>query len=177
MSLSYYLEFIGVGDINRRRLERLAVDRLMIRVFGHQVQVKHTLLGAPFILGYHGHISISHSRRYAALAVSDDDVIGIDIEEPRPDQLEKVASRFLSQEEYDYYSRLPHGILKAWTLKEASYKTLQSGPVDLCCYQLPLSPDDSIIKVDTDSGSVSLEIMVSEFLASKKLYLSIVRLG
>lgn len=91
-------------------------------------------------------ISISHSRRLAAVAIDPARPIGIDIEEPRS-QLFNVATRFLSAEERrllnlraiecdtrpgsftifsdlsnDDYTALLERLTRAWTFKEAMVK-------------------------------------------------------
>lgn len=100
-------------------------------------------------------ISISHSRRLAAVAIDYTRPIGIDIEEPRA-QLFNVASRFLSVDERsllgfqsvecdtrpgsftifydpDAHSRtdLLYQLTRAWTIKEAMVKLCGGHDVDL----------------------------------------------
>ncbi len=110
---------------SRAAREEAAVAAMVAKAFGPGARRVHDALGAPYILKADGSrlgecISISHSRRTAALAVCAA-TIGIDIEEERS-QLSRVAPRVLSDDEFKVYSQQPHGLLRAWTLKEALFK-------------------------------------------------------
>ena len=166
----FSIEPIEKSDQPRSARERDAVGRLIRRLCGEDARLAHTAAGAPYLLGSPLNISISHSRNFAALAWSHACSFGIDIEEPRPDQLNRVATRFLSDDELSYYSSIPDGLLKAWTLKEASFKALQSGPLDLRRYRLPLSDGNNIISVH----DCQLKIVYSG-LTRESLFISIVR--
>lgn len=85
-------------------------------------KLKHTPDGAPFIEGSPLRISISHSHHEVALAWSQAAHPGIDIESERPGLL-RVASRFLTPDEQQFYTTLPL-LQRAWTIKEAVYKAL-----------------------------------------------------
>ena len=113
----------------RRMRESEAVARALAELCGPQARKVNDSIGAPH-LEIDGKpqeisISVSHSRDYAAVAVSPFGLFGLDIEQMRG-QLEKVAHRVLSPEEFDDYSRLEQGLLRAWTLKEALYKACRS---------------------------------------------------
>ncbi len=78
--------------------------------------------GEPFSAARPGlHISVSHCRRLAAVAVDPARKTGIDIETLRG-SLIRVAQRFLSRYELEYYGTSPVRLLQAWTLKEALLK-------------------------------------------------------
>lgn len=118
----YIDEIETTGRTVRRKEENRAVDRLVKEVFSPEAERRHRPDGAPLIEGTDDNISIAHSLHIAVLAVSAPDIyIGIDIENDRS-QLPKVCHRILSKEEYDYFSSMPKGFLKAWTTKEALYK-------------------------------------------------------
>lgn len=111
----YYCEISGGGT--RRRAECAAVDAL-IAYAGLTGPVEHRNSGAPYLAAHPElHISVSHSRRLAALAVSRHPV-GIDVEEWR-DNLPRVLPRVLSDTELAAWSDHP---LEAWTAKESLYK-------------------------------------------------------
>jgi phosphopantetheinyl transferase len=107
---------------SRRTNERMAVSALLGEAIPG-ASLGHTPNGAPFI---HNHpnlfVSVSHSQTHAALAISEASAIGVDIESPRKQQLERVAKRFLSPDELEEFSAIPNGLLRAWTAKEAVYK-------------------------------------------------------
>lgn len=98
---------------------RLAVDRLVARAAGTDARVIHDPDGAPLLVGSPLNISISHSRHFAAVAVDADRRIGVDIEEPRLEQLQRVISKFLTPDELPGWG---HRLLQAWTCKEAVFK-------------------------------------------------------
>lgn len=104
------------GRMLRRQTERLAVERLVTHLCGPEASLSHNPDGAPVIKGFH--VSVSHSRRLAAVAVSTHSPIGIDIEENREEMLRRVAPKYISESECAYVTDL----LRAWTSKEAVYK-------------------------------------------------------
>lgn len=97
---------------------RQAVQEILREVLGADVRLVHDPDGAPLLVGSDLHISISHSRNYAAVMLSAEGHCGIDIEEPRLEQLARVKSKFLTPAE------LAAGVdlLTAWTAKEAAFK-------------------------------------------------------
>lgn len=129
-------EIAGCCGVGRREAERIATRRILCDMLGHDAQPGHTPAGAPTLPGFH--ISISHSRRLAAVALDPVRPVGIDVEEYRP-TLDSVRSRFTTDEELALISSpLPNfptsqhpnsPLLLAWTSKEAIYKTLpEVGP-------------------------------------------------
>ena len=128
------LEIAGCCGCGRREAERIATRRILCDMLGHDAQPGHTPAGAPTLPGFH--ISISHSRLLAAVALDPVRPVGIDVEEYRPTH-ENVRSRFTTDEELALISspppQLPNSptspLLLAWTSKEAIYKTLpEVGP-------------------------------------------------
>lgn len=97
---------------------RQAVGSLIRTQVGTDVRLVHDDDGAPLLIGSALNISISHSRNYAAIMLDASSRCGIDIEEPRLDQLERVRTKFLTPAE------LAAGVdlLTAWTAKEAVFK-------------------------------------------------------
>lgn len=176
--IRYLLEPIGQSDVPRAERERNAILQMLEKLIGGPAVIEHTPDGAPVIPDSDIHISVSHSRNYAALAWSQLPGFGIDIEEARLSQLQQIATRFLTQKEYDIYSCRPDGLLQAWTLKEAAFKTLQTGPVDLRKYHLPLTPDNDVITVYPDKNVVEpIPIFIIESsIAAPGLFLSLTAL-
>lgn len=108
---------------NQRAAERRCAAQVVADALGAEVVIDHRPDGAPFITGREDlHISISHSRHLVAVAIDASRRIGIDIEEPRPRQLERVAERFLTPAEHAVYGTDDEALLLAWTKKEAAYK-------------------------------------------------------
>lgn len=97
---------------------RQAVSALIKTRVGADVRLVHDDDGAPLLVGSPLHISISHSRNFAAIMLDSSSRCGVDIEEARLDQLERVRTKFLTPAE------LAAGVdlLTAWTAKEAVFK-------------------------------------------------------
>lgn len=108
-----------------RRLEFLAIRQLLFLVTkGRTCDIGYHASGKPYLIndrptiGTPPFISISHTKGYACLMLSPDHEVGIDIEMMN-NRIEKVASRFLRQDEMapDTRTKLVH-----WCAKEAFYK-------------------------------------------------------
>lgn len=101
---------------------RRAVGEILRRRFGDSVRLVHNDDGAPQLVGSPLEISISHSRRFAAVMLSPQGPCGVDIEEPRLDQLSRVRSKFLTPGEM----AADVDLLTAWTAKEAVFKAART---------------------------------------------------
>lgn len=104
--------YISLG--NRNDVARLVREKL-----GENVRVLHEADGSPILAGSPLKVSISHSHHFVALATHPTLRIGIDIEEPRIEQLRRVISKFLSEKEIPLWDE---HLLAAWTCKEAVFK-------------------------------------------------------
>lgn len=109
-----------------RKLEFLAIRALMyemLRVNGaskgllsHAGDFTHNGQGKPLFRGYH--VSISHTKGYAALILSKKAEVAVDIEY-MSDRVERIASKFLRKDERadSLDSKLVH-----WCAKETVFK-------------------------------------------------------
>ena len=109
-----------------RKLEFLAIRALMyemLRVYGaskgllsHAGDFTHNGQGKPLFRGYH--VSISHTKGYAALILSKKSEVAVDIEY-MSDRVERIASKFLRKDERadSLDSKLVH-----WCAKETVFK-------------------------------------------------------
>lgn len=104
-----------------RILERLAVAALVSEMVGMDCPcIDHQANGAPLLPGYH--IGISHTRGYAAVILSQDCEVAVDIEY-RSNRVERIVSKFVrSDEQADSLDRL----LLNWCAKETVYKLLNA---------------------------------------------------
>ena len=92
-----------------------------INVFGKKAidDIKYNEHGKPYF--EHGAcFNISHSKNYAVLAVSGDN-IGIDVEEREAPDI-AVAKRCFTKEEFDFAKQSTQNFLRIWTAKEAVLK-------------------------------------------------------
>ncbi len=137
----------------RRRSESAAVAALVRYAFGADHTVGHEDSGAP-IVRYrqitYNNISISHSRTHAALAVAPSGCyVGIDIEHNRSRQLHNIARRIFTPGEMKEYGGTETGLLTAWTLKEAIFKSYRGGELSLrndIRLPMPASAPTALIK-------------------------------
>ncbi len=77
----------------------------------------------PYLFNFPHHFSISHSRHFAAVMISECCLVGVDIEEIQP-KIERIAHKFMSDIELDFLGT-DHRIEQlyaCWTAKEALYK-------------------------------------------------------
>jgi len=119
-----------------RRVEWTAVRVLLYTVLDRQVHINYNDQGAPLLPGYEGlHISISHTKGYVAIALSENAPVGIDVEqieriEEKPNvfddkeklpRVEKVRTRFMRNDEF---AETTIGLLLHWSAKETLFKVL-----------------------------------------------------
>jgi phosphopantetheinyl transferase len=90
----------------------------------------------PFLANEAYHFSISHCGEYAAVMVSTESRVGVDVEKISP-KVERVKHKFLSGQEQQLIEQLVAGttlytaILTAtWSIKESLYKWYGDGEVD-----------------------------------------------
>jgi len=85
--------------------------------------------GKPFLKDYpHIHFNLSHCKKAAACAVSDNEV-GVDVQETRPVS-DKVAKRVLTEAEYEKFkvAQIPDDYFcEIWTIKESFLKRTGQG--------------------------------------------------
>lgn len=104
-----------------RILERLAVAALVTEMTGiARPSITHHPNGAPLLDGYH--IGISHTRGYAAVVLSRDCEVAVDIEY-RTNRVERIVSKFIRPDEQ---SESLDRVLLNWCAKETVYKLLNA---------------------------------------------------
>ena len=118
-----YLQF----KAESRQREWLAVRLLFSRLLKKPFEILYSPSGKPFLKDSKLHISISHTKGYAAIALSHEP-IGIDIEQKGGKAL-KIREKFLQDTEFDIHPTLSpeDDAVALWSAKEAVYK-LQSAP-------------------------------------------------
>lgn len=124
-----------------RRMERLC-SRALLYQLGDISHVAYHSTGSPYVPDDSRHISISHTRGYAAAIISDRKT-AIDIEQ-YGERVRRVRSHFIRDDEEirpyqgtDIWSLLLH-----WSAKETLYKYLDLEGVDLIRHLrvLPFTP-------------------------------------
>lgn len=112
-------------DGSPRQRERHAEQLLLTAMMGDEgsYTINHEPSGKPFLSSHLSttplpHLSISHTRGYVAILLSDDCQVGVDIEY-RSDRVERIAQRFIHPDEK---ADTTDEKLLLWSAKEAVYK-------------------------------------------------------
>ena len=113
-----------------RRAEWLAVRLLVKELFGSEAEVAYHPTGRPYLKNSTTHISISHTKGFAAVAYHHRAPLGMDIEY-LSSRVERIASRFTTQVEasyidvHDEHARQMYHLIN-WSAKETLYKLFDS---------------------------------------------------
>ncbi len=115
-----------------KRLQHLAGKYLLQHLFPdfphHLIQIADTR--KPFLLNEEYHFSISHCGNYAAVIVSKDHRVGIDIELLSP-KVESIKHKFLNTVELTWLKNTGlQSLTTLWSAKEAVFKWFGGGDVD-----------------------------------------------
>ena len=108
------------------RRQKLAVRALLDEMFEDKVYLSHHDNGKPYIENCVTNISITHTEKYVAVILNDNDDVGIDIESLSRD-FSSVEKKALSEDEIDDLEddEKRNGQLAIyWCAKEAIYKML-----------------------------------------------------
>jgi phosphopantetheinyl transferase len=107
----------------KRRLEWLASRALIYNTTGCIPLVEYNKNGQPFVRQTEQNISISHTKGFAAVAISPKVTTGIDIEYPS-ERISRLSPRFVSDLENSFIPLENPSIYHAliWCAKETVYK-------------------------------------------------------
>ena len=108
------------------RKQKLAVRALLDEMFDEKVYLSHHDNGKPYIENSVTNISITHTDKYVALILDDDEDVGIDIESLSRD-FSAVEKKALSEDEIDDLEedgKRNEQLAIYWCAKEAIYKKL-----------------------------------------------------
>lgn len=113
-----------------RRTEWLAVRVLLAQILGSDKEIAYHPTGKPYLVDGSYHISISHTKGYAAIAYHCTREVGIDVERISS-RVEHIADRFTHASEMAYIEdcdaqeRLMR-LLINWSAKETLYKCVDT---------------------------------------------------
>lgn len=127
------LTFLQTIHAEHRKQERLASRVLLKELLGKEARVDYYPNGAPFLPDLPLHISISHTKGYAAVIIQEYPAAGVDIEY-RSDRVRKIRSRFMTPDEetaIDPDHETEH-LLIYWCAKETLFKMIGQEEVDFC---------------------------------------------
>lgn len=117
-----YLESLNNGKRNLHWLSTRVLLRTMLHTQDY-IDCKVDEHGKPYLANFPQFISLSHSFDYAAVMVSENRPVGIDIELIK-DKIERIAHKFMNDEELSFIDPLnrTEQLYACWCAKEAIYK-------------------------------------------------------
>ncbi len=135
-----YQQQLDLIRSSSRKLEWLAVRVLLSVMTDEPAQISYYPSGRPYLAGMSRLISISHTRGYVAVLLSDTLRPGIDIEQYGT-RIRKISNRFIhTQEVVNLYQDTDiWGLLLHWSAKETLFKCLDEEGVDFAEH-LRISP-------------------------------------
>ncbi len=117
-----YLETLNKGKRNLHWLSTRVLLRKMMNT-GQYIDCRVDEHGKPYLTNFPHHISLSHSHNYAAVMLSENRPVGIDIELINT-KIERVAPKFMNTNELAFIDpdhKIEH-LYICWCAKEAIYK-------------------------------------------------------
>ena len=125
------LEEISLIRNESQLKQKLAVRALLNIVFEEKVYLSHHDNGKPFLENCITNISITHTEKYVAIIINDEEDLGIDIESLDRDfsVVEKKALAEEEIEDLDNYRRNEQ-LAIYWCAKEAIFKRMSQNRVD-----------------------------------------------
>lgn len=151
----------------RDRRRYVAAHAALRRLLGRRMgQAADTLrfetgaFGKPRLAGERRcSFSLSHSDDQALVAVSDDDEVGVDLEQLRPlPDIDALARQCLATRERFHFDATPVAerelaFLRAWTRKEACLKALGTGlHVEPASFEAGIDTSEQRVRIDTAEG-------------------------
>lgn len=116
-----YLDTLISGKRNLHWLSTRVLLRRMMNTDAY-IDCRVDSSGKPYLANFPHFISLSHSFDYAAVIVSKDKAVGIDIELIK-DKIERIAHKFMSKCELAFISKdRIEQLYACWCAKEAIYK-------------------------------------------------------
>lgn len=126
----------------KRKLEWLATRNLIRQLIGSNFTISYLETGKPILQhDRFKHISISHSRDFAAVILHENLSVGVDIEDASRD-FSRIEKRFLSDEELAFVGNNPQMQCLYWCAKEAIFKLVDDQGIDFK-KQIHISPDSA----------------------------------
>lgn len=124
------VDFTQTVSSSARTFERIAVRVLLKTLLNEEKTINYHPNGKPYFEDQSINLSISHTKDYVAVILSQSPLVGIDIEYIS-DRVKRVRSRFISDLEYiDSENEIIH-LLLHWSAKETMYKALSKEKIDL----------------------------------------------
>ena len=125
------LEEIMLFRSESQRRQKLAVRALLNEVFEEKMYLNHHDNGKPYLENCVTNISITHTDKYVAIIIHDEEEVGIDIESLDRD-FAAVEKKALSEEEIEDLDdeKKNEQLAIYWCAKEAIFKRMSQNRVD-----------------------------------------------
>jgi len=125
------MEEISLFRNESQRRQKLAVRALINEVFEEKMYLNHHDNGKPYLENCATTISITHTDKYVAIIIHDDEEVGIDIESLDRD-FTAVEKKALSEDEIDDLDddKKNEQLAIYWCAKEAIFKRMSQNRVD-----------------------------------------------
>ncbi len=127
------LEFLAIRALLHDMLKSMGMSEQQIEKVG---EISHSAAGKPLLKGYH--MSISHTRGYAALILSKVKEVAVDIEY-FSNRVERIASKFLRKDEK---AAGLDELLVHWCAKETVFKLFSEDNLQFS--QMRIKPFDTM---------------------------------
>ncbi len=128
----YYANAMLRFTTESRRREWLSVRMLVFTLLNEDIKIDYEADGKPFLADHSYFISISHTKGYVAVILSEKATVGIDIEKYGL-RIQRITSRFMRADEqaFAYADDLIWGLLLHWSAKETLFKSFKDASADL----------------------------------------------
>ena len=125
------MEEISLFRNENQRRQKLAVRALLNEVFDEKMYLNHHDNGKPYLENCVTNISITHTDKYVAIIISNDDELGIDIES-LDRNFAPVEQKALSEDEIDDLDddKKNEQLAIYWCAKEAIFKRMSQNRVN-----------------------------------------------
>ena len=125
------LEEISLFRNESHRRQKLAVRALINEVFEEKMYLNHHDNGKPYLENCATNISITHTDKYVAIIIHDDEEVGIDVESLDRD-FAVVEKKALSEDEIDDLNdeKKNEQLAIYWCAKEAIFKRMSQNRVN-----------------------------------------------
>ena len=113
----------------RRVMEWLTIRVLLFELLGEEKTIANHPDGKPFLQDRSYNISISHTKKWAAILLHKHCSVGIDVE-TISERVIRIASKFISENEFvDASQKVIHQLLH-WSAKETIFKLMEESEID-----------------------------------------------
>ena len=151
--------------IHEARKKEWICIRLLLKMMGHDFSIAYDANGKPFPENAPAHVSISHTRDFAGIMVSEKYPVGIDFERIHP-RIEKIVHKFVSKKEEEFLPRdnRLETLFVIWGIKEVLYKIHGIGDL---LFKEDIAVDPFVFE---QSGEVSAQITKKGFNKTYRLF-------